>query len=127
MCLKSEIKLEYSLNCTIKVLYSRLSNASGLSEWFADDVKVKGNLYTFFWGNSSQTAERSIEKIDKTVRFKWIDGEDKGDFFEFTINKNELTGDVSLSITDFAEKGEEKESINLWNSQIDELKRDLGC
>jgi len=127
MSLKSEIKLEYSLNCTIKVLYARLSNASGLSEWFADDVKVNGNLYTFFWGNSSQTAERSIEKIDKTVRFKWIDGEDKGNFFEFTINKNELTGDVSLSITDFAEKGEEKESINLWNSQIDELKRDLGC
>ncbi|MBK5203190.1 MAG: SRPBCC domain-containing protein [Prolixibacteraceae bacterium] len=127
MCLKSEIKLEYSLNCTIKVLYTRLSNASGLSEWFADDVKVKGNFYTFFWGNTSQTAERFIEKIYKTVRFQWIDGDDKGDFFEFTINKNELTGDVSLDITDFAEKGEENESINLWNSQIDELKRDLGC
>jgi len=127
MSLKSEINLEYSLNCTIKVLYTRLSNASGLSEWFADDVKVSGNFYTFFWSDSSQTAERVINKICKTVRFQWIDGDDEGDFFEFNINKNELTGDVSLNITDFAEKGEEKESISLWNSQIDELKRDLGC
>jgi len=127
MSLKSEINLEYSLNCTFKVLYTRLCNASGLSEWFANDVKVTGNLYTFFWGNSSQTAERIINKKCNTIRFQWIDGDDKGDFFEFNINKNELTGDVSLNVKDFAEKGEEKESVNLWNSQIDELKRDLGC
>ena len=46
--------------------------------------------------------------------------------FEFRINMDELTGDVALIITDFAEADEKEDSIYLWDNQIQDLKRLLG-
>lgn len=47
-------------------------------------------------------------------------------FFEFKILFNELTSDHVLEVTDFAEPGDEEDTVNLWNSQIDVLKRVFG-
>jgi len=127
MALKSKIQLEFPMNCSPAVLYNRLSNASGMAEWFADDVHVKGKKFTFIWDSSEQTAEMIQSKEGKFVRFKWLDDDDAETYFEFSINQDELTGDVSLVIADFAEIGEEQETVELWNSQISDLKRNLGC
>lgn len=122
---KLKIQLEYPINCSPKVLFNRLSSASGLAEWFADDVRVKGNLFTFVWEGAEQQAERTLFKEDRLVRFNWVDEEDS--YFEFRINKEELTGDVSLLVFDFSDEDEEEETVGLWNSQIADLKRILGC
>jgi len=127
MTAKSKIQLEFPINCSPSVLYNRLSTASGLSEWFADDVNVKGKRYTFIWDASEQTAEMVQSKDSRLVRFKWEDDEDEEAFFEFLITKDELTGDVTLLITDFVDDGDEEETTELWNSQIADLKRVLGC
>ncbi|MFV0378787.1 MAG: START-like domain-containing protein [Mangrovibacterium sp.] len=129
MTAKTKIQLEFPIKCSPAVLHNRLSTASGLSEWFADDVHVKGNRFTFIWKGSEQAAEMVQNKDGRLVRYKWEEDEDEDSYFEFAINKEELTGDVSLTITDFAEKGEgeEEEVIDLWNSQIADLKRILGC
>ncbi|WP_423128471.1 START-like domain-containing protein [Gaoshiqia sp. Z1-71] len=127
MASKSKIQLEFPINCSPAVLYNRLSSASGLAEWFADDVYVKGKIFTFIWEGSEQRAEMVQNKDSKSVRFKWLDDDDSDAYFEFTINKEELTGDVSLMVIDFAEEGEEDEAIDLWNTQIADLKRILGC
>ncbi|WP_282590947.1 START-like domain-containing protein [Gaoshiqia sediminis] len=129
MTTKAKIQLEYSINCSPAVLYNRLSSASGLSEWFADDVHVRGKVYTFIWEGSEQVAEMVQSRDGKHVRFNWINPEEDDDetYFEFRINKDELTGDVSLVVTDFAEQGEEDEAVDLWNSQIADLRRVLGC
>ena len=47
---KTKLQLEYLINCSPKVLFNRLSTAAGLTEWFADDVRVKGNLFYFCLG-----------------------------------------------------------------------------
>ena len=60
------------------------------------------------------------------VKFKWIDEEDDNNYFEFRIRQDELTGDVALIITDFAEDDEKEDSVDLWDSQISELKHALG-
>jgi hypothetical protein len=125
MVSKSRIQLEYSVNCSPAVLSNRLNTASGLAEWFADDVHVKGKKFTFIWDGSEQEAEMVQNKDGKLVRFNWL--EDDGSYFEFRINKDELTGDVSLVVVDFATEGEESEAIDLWNLQIADLKRNLGC
>ena len=78
------------------------STASGLTEWFADDVNVKGKRFTFFWDGSEQAAEMVQNKDSRLVRFKWDDDDEEDTFFEFLIEKDELTGDVTLMITDFA-------------------------
>ena len=121
---KTKIQLEYVLNCSPKVLYNWLSTASGLSEWFADDVKVKGKIFTFIWEGSEQIAEMALHKENKLVRFVWLDEEDS--YFEFRITQDELTGDVSLIIIDFAEENEIEGTKGLWDTQIADLKHMLG-
>ena len=41
--------IELPINSSVNVLYKRLSTPSGLAEWFADNVNLKNNIYTFFW------------------------------------------------------------------------------
>lgn len=127
MAEKSKIQLEYIINCSPKVLYNRLSTASGLSEWFADDVRVKGNLFTFVWENTDMVAEKKNHKENKMVRYEWTDNDDKDEnYFEFVIAQDDLTNDVSLLVTDFADEDERQSTTDLWNTQITRLKHLLG-
>lgn len=128
MAEKIQMKLEYAVNCSPKVLFNRLSTASGLTEWFADDVRVKGDLFTFFWGETSESAEKKLHRENKMVRFEWIgdDLEKNGSYFEFVINQDDLTNDVSLTIVDFVEEDEINDVTNLWDTQISKLKHLLG-
>ena len=119
-----KVQLEYMINCSPKVLFNRLSTASGLAEWFADDVRVKGNRYTFIWDGNEQEAELALRRDNKLVRFNWLEEADS--YFEFRVNQDELTGDVSLIVTDIANEDEIVETQELWNSQINDLKRVLG-
>lgn len=123
---KIRYELEYTFKTSLKVLYSRLATASGLAEWFADDVNVRDNIMTFTWDGSEQQAE-IIERKDNTcAKYRWLD-DDEDVYFEFQIQKDELTGDLALIITDYADDEDEKEDdIELWDSQIQELKRILG-
>jgi uncharacterized protein YndB with AHSA1/START domain len=124
--MKQKLELEYTINSSPKVLFNRLSTAGGLSEWFADNVNVKGETFTFIWSESEQIAELILKKNNKYVRFRWIDDEEEKNYFEFKVNIHELTGDVALLITDFAEEDELDDTIELWNTQIAKLKHVLG-
>ena len=119
-----KFQLEYVINCSPKLLFNRLSTASGLAEWFADDVRVQGKLFTFIWNNAESLAEMVLYKENRLVRFNWLDDSDT--FFEFKIYQDELTGDVSLVIVDFASSEEKEETIDLWNLQIADLKHVIG-
>jgi uncharacterized protein YndB with AHSA1/START domain len=125
--MRSKFELEYNLNCSPKVLFSRLSTPEGLGEWFADQVNVDGDLFIFYWNSSESKARLSALKENKMVRFEWIGMEnEESNFFEFRINLEELTNELALIITDFAEAEEKEDSIYLWDSQINDLKRALG-
>ncbi len=127
MAEKIQFQLEYIINCSPKVLFNRLSTASGLAEWFADDVRVKGNFFTFIWGETDEKAERKNLKDNKMVRYEWVgDDVDDNSFFEFIINLDDLTNDVSLIIIDYAEPDEIEETTDLWTTQIAKLKQLLG-
>ncbi len=119
--------MEYSLNVSPQILFTRLSTPSGLAEWFADDINVWDNYYTFIWSGTEQKAEMLHKKKNKYIRFKWVNDEDADSFFEFRIHQDELTGDVALIITDFADDGEKEDIQELWNTQITDLKNALGA
>lgn len=123
---KKKFELEYMLNTSPKVLYNRLSTPDGLAEWFADNVNLNKNIYTFIWDGSEQQAELVHQKDQKYIRFRWMDDDENGPFFEFRIRQDDLTGDVALLITDFAEETEKDDAIDLWDSQISELKHAIG-
>jgi uncharacterized protein YndB with AHSA1/START domain len=125
--MRIKYEVEYTLNCSPKVLFSRLSTPEGLCEWFADNVTVDGDLFTFTWGKSQSRARLAAIKENKFVRFEWLeDADEESNYFEFGINIEELSGSLALIITDFAETEEKEDAINLWNTQIDDLKRALG-
>jgi uncharacterized protein YndB with AHSA1/START domain len=125
--MRSKFELEYNLNCSAKVLFSRLSTPEGLGEWFAEQVNVDGDLFTFYWNNSESKARLAALKENKLVRFEWIGAEnEESNYFEFRINFEELTNELALIIIDFAEAEEKEDSIYLWDSQINDLKRALG-
>jgi len=125
--MRFKLELEYTLNCSPKVLFSRLSTPEGLGEWFADQVNVEGDLFSFYWNGSESKARLSAIKENKMVRFEWVGMENEEDnYFEFRINVQELTGDLALMITDFIEDDEKEGETDLWDSQINDLKRILG-
>lgn len=122
---KTKYELEYTLNTSPRVLFERLSTPSGLAEWFADDVNMVDNIYTFEWEGSEQKAELLQRKDLKFARFRWLD-DDENEYFEFKIRQDELTGDVALLIVDFVMEDEKSDAVDLWDSQVSELKRALG-
>jgi uncharacterized protein YndB with AHSA1/START domain len=125
--MRSKFELEYNLNCSPKVLFSRLSTPEGMAEWFAEQVNVDGDLFTFFWNNTESKARLSAIKENKMVRYEWLGMEnEESNYFEFRINLEELTNELALIIIDFAESEEKEDSIYLWDSQINDLKRALG-
>jgi START-like superfamily domain len=125
--MRSKFELEYNLNCSAKVLFSRLSTPEGLGEWFADQVNVDGDIFIFYWNSSESKARLSALKENKMVRFEWLGMEnEESNYFEFRINFEDLTNELALIITDFAETEEKEDSIYLWDSQINDLKRALG-
>jgi hypothetical protein len=88
-------------------------------------IKVN-KTYTFKWGKTeTRNAEILNQRTESFIRFHWIDDDPKT-YFELKIHYNELTKDHLLEVTDFAIPGEEEDTRNLWNSQIEILRRICG-
>tara|TARA_Y100000782_G_scaffold114722_1_gene152125 strand:- start:2726 stop:3115 length:390 start_codon:yes stop_codon:yes gene_type:complete len=121
-------KLEYIIKSSPTVLYNYLRTPSGLSEWFADNVNIKDDVFSFFWDGSEDEARLIATRDKEFVRFKWLYDEDEDEdyYFEFRIKVDSLTGETALIITDFAEPDEKDEAMLLWEKQITALKRLLG-
>jgi len=125
----NKIELEFTLNTSQNILFNRLSTPSGLSEWFADDVNLNGDIFTFIWDNSESQAQMVHKKDNKSIRFRWIDDGiplDEEAYFEFRISPDEITGGVALYVTEQLVDNDIEDAISLWNCQIAELKRILG-
>ena len=125
--MKKKIHIEYPLNpASGAILWGAISTPSGLQRWFADHVERKGKTFRFRWGKTeTRDAELTNMRSDSFVRFHWTDETDRS-YFELKINYNGLTNDHLLEVIDFAETGEEEDVRQLWNSQIEDLRRICG-
>ena len=123
---KIKFELEIPIQASPQLLYQYISTPSGLSEWFADNVNSRGEIFIFIWDGSEEQAKLITKKNGERVKFKWKDGEDDNSFFEIRIQVDGITKDVSLIITDFADDDEVEESKMLWSNQISDLKQILG-
>ena len=126
MIKKEKYTVDYLLQKVSKTfLWKCVSSPDGVQEWFADTVDNTGDDFVFSWNGQVEHAERLTSKEGVLIRFRWMH-EPADTFFEFSIQALELTGDVSLTITDFADEGDVEDAIRLWNTQIDELRRVTG-
>jgi hypothetical protein len=117
--------LEYPVRCSPGILYEFLSTPAGLQEWFADKVDERDNVFFFGWNGAYEKAEVMDSQDDKYIRFHWMDAPTE-EFFEFSIEKSEITNQTILIIKDFAEKKEIKDQSMLWDYQVKDLFHRLG-
>ena len=95
---KEKFHIEYIFDkVSRRSLWNHLTTPPGLSAWFADDVIINGNIYVFKWNKAEQEAEVLSIKPEMSIRYRWMDEQD-----------------------------EKKDSIDLWDTQVEELKRTLG-
>ena len=126
---KIPFSLEIDFQASPQLLFQYLSTPSGLSEWFADNVNSRGEDFTFIWDDTEEYAKLLQKKVNEKVRYRWMNDEDDQDdyYFEFKIVVDEITKDVSLIVSDFAEEDELDEAKMLWENSIGSLKQVLGA
>ena len=84
-------------------------------------------IFIFIWDGSEEKAKLLQKTNGEKIKFQWIDDEATNYFFELRIQFDEITKDVSLIVTDFAEDDDEvEESKLLWTNHISDLKMVLG-
>ena len=129
MSSKKNYSLEFSFHCSPQLLFQYLSTPSGLSEWFADDVNSRGEDFTFIWEDSEEYAKLLAKKNNESVKFMWVNDDEDYEkyYFEFLITVDEITKDVSLTVTDFSDDDELEESKMLWTNLVGDLKQVLGA
>lgn len=125
---KVKFEMEFVIQASPSLIYTYISTPSGLSEWFADNVNSRGELFTFIWDGSEEQAKLLSKKKGERIKFRWLSDDEDGAtcYFEIRIQVDEITKDVSLMITDFAEDDEVEEGKMLWANQIGSLKQVLG-
>ena len=128
MSKKVSFSIEYDIQASPQLLFQYLSTPSGLSEWFADNVNSRGEIYTFIWDGSEEVAKLIQIKANEKVKFQWQTGDEDDDkyYFEFLLQVDEITKDVSLIISDFSDEDELDESKMLWENSVASLKQVLG-
>lgn len=123
---KIKYEMEFPIQASPSLLFQYISTPSGLSEWYADNVNSRGEFFTFIWEGSEEKAKLLSKKSDERIKFKWTEDEDTPYFFELRIQVDDITKDVSLMITDFAEEDEVDEGKMLWENMVSDLKQILG-
>jgi hypothetical protein len=117
--------LEFPVRSSPSILFEFLSSPAGLGEWFADKVDQRDSTYYFGWNGTFEKADLVEKEQDKFIRFHW-QASPKEEYFEFRIDKSEITNQTILIIKDFAEKKEIKDQSNLWDFQVKELFHRIG-
>ncbi len=127
MLKKQLYQLEYNVRCSTHILYEFISTPNGLMEWFASEVLLNNNVFYFFWGEDEEKQKANIvsKEQDKFIRLRWS-YMTKDEYFEFRIEKTDISNQTILLITDFANKNEIKEQTNLWDCQIKKLLHRIG-
>lgn len=122
---KQLFSIEYPVRCSPNILFEFLSTPAGLQEWFADKVDERDLVFSFSWNGSTEKAE-VVEAVEgKSIRYHWLHAP-KNEYFEFSIEKSEVSSQTILIIKDFAEKREIADQTRLWDVQVHDLFHRLG-
>lgn len=132
MAKKKLFTADYEIHASIKMLYPYIQTASGLAEWFADDVTINNEdkTYTFFWDNEEHTARQVAHRTNHFARFEFVPESDEDvkdpSYFELRLEFNELTQSVFIKVFDYSDFDDFRELQDLWDSLIDALRKTVG-
>ena len=119
---------EFPINASKKMLYPYISSASGLAQWFADDVNINEDKeFCFIWDGTENVAKLVATRVNAMARFEFHDeaAPDDPSYVEFKLDMNELTQEVFIRVTDYSDIDQE-EAADLYASLIHDLKEIVG-
>lgn len=128
---KTLFTTEFDINASRKMLYPYISTASGLAQWFAEDVTLdEDKNFNFIWEKEDHKAIMISHRINQYVKFEFLptnkeDHDDKA-FFEIRLEKSELTDSVFIRVNDYSDMDDLDELQELWQGLIDQLKETVG-
>ncbi len=124
---KTLFQAEFDINASSKMLYSYISTASGLSQWFADDVTLdEDKNFNFIWEGEDHKAKMVSHRMNHFVKFEFLKDDDEASYFEIRLERSELTEAVYISVIDYSEMEDEEETLDVWQGLIDNLKEIVG-
>jgi len=119
-------QIEYPVKCKPALLYTYLTDPVFLSQWFADKVELKGEVWNFYWNDDVVEGRLMEKKINASVKFE-LDYHQSDEFIQLQIVVDAITEEIELLITDFCEVGEEEDLKLLWDTSIQRLHRAVGA
>lgn len=123
-----KVEMEFLINVSPDLLLSFISVPENLERWFCDTVKDRGNgNFVFIWDKNEDLAKIVKNNNFDLVQFKFNNDDSENEFsFEFRIDEDELTGDISLIITDYMDEEDIDDLKLVWEKQVNKLKSILG-
>ena len=128
---KSKFVTEFEVNASQKMLFPYISTASGLAQWFADDVNInEDKVYIFLWDGEEHRARKVSQRTNHSVKFEFLpeteEDEDDPNYMELKVDMNDLTQTVFLQVTDYSDLDDEEEQQDLWENLVYALKEIIG-
>ena len=128
---KNKFVADYQINASKKIVFHYLSTASGLEEWFADEVRINEDKnYIFNFDNEDHYARLASQRSNSHVKFEFYDPKnpDESDhsFIEFKLEENELTQTLFLKVIDYSDGYDDEELVAIWEGLIVRLKDIIG-
>ena len=128
---KTRFVVEFPINASPKILFPYLATASGLSQWFCDDVRyVEGQRLNFIWDHENHYAEISGQRLNRAVRFVFLDEQRQpvsdATFLEFTLDASQVTDEVYLRVVDYSSANDAAEQQEMWEGLVAKLREQVG-
>ncbi len=123
-----KISIEYPLATkSLAIAWSMIGEASGLQKWMADYVsEEKDGVLVFKWGEPWTAQDERTSKVIRAVKnhyikLRWEDDNEPGEYWELRLEKTELTGELTLVITDFADADDVDNMYKIWDDNLERL------
>ena len=128
---KNKFVADYQINASKKIVFNYLSTASGLAEWFADDVNINEDKnYIFHFDNEDHYARLVSLRTNMHVKFEFYDpsnpNEEDHAYIEFKLDENELTQTLFIKVIEYSDVYDNEESAAIWEGLINQLKDIIG-
>ncbi len=124
--MREKIEMEFILKASPAIVYEFLTSPACIVRWFCDSVDIKGDDFFFGWNGFDEGAELVEDIESERLRFRWHEADEADEYLEFRMYKSPITGETVLEITDFSDDDEKDDTENLWNTQIEKLRKACG-
>ncbi|GAA4024529.1 hypothetical protein GCM10022409_05670 [Hymenobacter glaciei] len=128
---KARFVAEFPVNASPKILFPYLATASGLTQWFCDDVRyVEGQRLNFIWDHENHYAEISGQRLNRAVRFVFLDDHRQSlpdaNYLEFSLDSSQVTDEVYLRVIDYSAALDPAEQQEMWEGLVAKLREQVG-